>query len=222
MFNQIEADKLTIGQHIAHTANITAFTDSILMSIANEYIGVPDEEIHKLLKVLKLGFSDSTQIDILNYINRTNIIERCISKAVRITNGSAVCSLKLYKNPQGVAHEPFYVTDVLEYCNTFVVLDGLESMQSYVGKALVESVIDFIDVPILLQAGYLHYGDYVLENDENNPNIERLAEMYESLGFHRLNEKVGTYEDAISLMYSKKRFRSMVKKNLETKLVDHW
>ena len=131
MFNQIEADKLTIGQHIAHTANITSFTDDILMSIAEEYINVPEEYIHSLLKTLKLGFSASTRIDMLNYINKTSIIERCLTKAVRVTNGSAVCSLKLYKDPKDVAHEKFYITDVLGYCKNFVVLDGLESMQPY-------------------------------------------------------------------------------------------
>lgn len=204
MFNQIGADKLTIGQHIACTANLMTLTNDQLMILANEFIDVPDEEIHKLLKRLKLGFSASTQIGMLNFINRTNVIEKCISKAVRITNSSATCSLKLYKNPQGITHEPFYVTDVLGYCKEFVVLDGLESMQPYAGQSLVKSVIALIDVPILLQAGYLYYGDYVLETDKNNPKIERLAEMYESLGFHRLNEKVGEYEDAISLMYSRK------------------
>lgn len=204
MFNQIEADKLTIGQHIAHTANITAFTDDILMSIAEEYIKVPEEKIHKLLKALKLGFNASTRICMLNYINRTSIIERCISKAVRVTNGSAVCSLKLYKDPKDVANEPFYVKDVLCYCKNFVVLDGLESMQPYAGRSLLKLIIDLIDVPILLQAGYLHYGDYLLETDESNPNIERLAQMYESLGFHRLTGKVCEYENAITLMYSDK------------------
>lgn len=204
MFNQIEADKLTIGQHIAHTANITSFTDDILMSIAEEYINVPEEYIHSLLKTLKLGFSASTRIDMLNYINKTSIIERCITKAVRVTNGSAVCSLKLYKDPQDVAHEQFYITDVLGYCKNFVVLDGLESMQPYAGRSLLKSIIALVDAPILLQAGYLHYGDYVLETDASNPNIERLAEMYESLGFHRLTEKIGEYEDAITLMYSDK------------------
>lgn len=204
MFDQIKADKLTIGQHIAHTANIMSFTDDVLVSIANEYINVPDGQVHYLLKTLKLGFSASTRIGMLNYISKTDIIEDCITKAVRITNGSAVCSLKLYKNPQNIAHEPFFVTDVLHYCKEFVVLDGLESMQPYAGRSLIKSIIELIDVPILLQAGYLHYGDYLLETDESNPNIERLAQMYESLGFHRLTDKVCEYENAISLMYSDK------------------
>ena len=204
MFDQIKADKLTIGRHIAHTADIIPFTDDVLNSIANEYISVPDDQIHYLLKSLKIGFNVSTRIGMLNYISKTKIIKNCITRAVRITNGSAVCSLKLYKNPQDIAHEPFYVKDVLPYCKEFVVLDGLESMQPYAGRSLIKSVIALIDVPILLQAGYLHYGDYILETDDSNPNVERLAEMYESLGFHRLNEKVGEYEDAISLMYSEK------------------
>ena len=69
----------------------------------------------------------------------------------------------------------------VEFFRFFVVLDGLESMQPYAGRSLLKSIIALIDMPILLQAGYLHYGDYVLETDESNPNIERLAEMYERL-----------------------------------------
>ena len=56
-------------------------------------------------------------------------------------------------------------------------------------------------VPIILQAGFLHYGDYEVESPDI---LERLVAYYESLGFKDVNNKIGNYEEAVTMIYYNK------------------
>ena len=62
-----------------------------------------------------------------------------------------------------------------------------------------------MNVPIILEAGYLHYGDY--EVFSNNPDasdiIPDLVKYYESLGFKNVNNNVGHYEESVVMLYDK-------------------
>lgn len=120
-------------------------------------------------------------------------------------DGNALCNFHISANPVDFHRAPFYIRDYFgEYPNEeFVVeLDGLESISPGAGKFLVEKALGVLDnTPILLQAGFLHYGDY--ECEEGMERVEELVSFYESIGFENVNNQIEDYEESVMMLANK-------------------
>lgn len=210
-FNQHDADILTLGSHIARTMQLKSVANNFYAELAHKfcsYEGVTDQsEIHKMLKRLLIGNDDTLMIELVNFILQYEMYDTIVSKPIRITNWNAALTLTVFKNAKLLSHDkhPFYIKDFCYFCNTFVALDDVESVGYGEGKKLMSSVLSKIEVPMLGQAGFLHYGDYEIEARDviDSGVIDKLVAYYESLGFKNVNDHIGSYEDSVVMLYSK-------------------
>lgn len=210
-FNQYDADSLTLGYHITRTMQWDIVANGFYADIAHkfcDYIGVTGQsETHKLLKRLLIDNDNELMVELVNFLLQYETCATITSKPIRITNQRAALTLTVFKNAKLLGHEkyPFYITDFYYFCDTFVVLDGVESIGYLEGKRLLSSVLNEMVVPVLCQAGFLHYGDYEIEARDGIDSgvIDKLVAYYESLGFKNVNDRIGNYEDSVVMLYSK-------------------
>lgn len=182
----------------------------------SEYLMFPrkgelfDYEIHTVMKNLVSYRLTPQAIVFINYYK--DDIGHCnmekseeLMKNVMFLKDKALCNFHIYNLNQSKTRMPFHIRD---YCETFenedfvVELDGLESIEKGAGKALMEEVLyvfeEYIDIPVLLQAGFLHYGDYECEDDMKR--VKELTKFYESLGFENVNHTIGCYEESVMML----------------------
>lgn len=210
-FDQYDADILTLGYHIARTMQLKSVANDFYAELAHKfcsYEGVTDPSaVHKMLKRLLIGNDDTLMIELVNFILQYETNDTIVSKPIRITNWNAAFTLTVFKNAKLLSHDkyPFYITDFYYFCDTFVVLDGVESIGYGEGKKLLSSALNKIGVPVIGQAGFLHYGDYEIEARDGIDSgvIDKLVAYYESLGFKNVNDRIGNYEDSVVMLYSK-------------------
>ena len=133
------------------------------------------------------------------------------SKTIMYLSDRALCNFRITIKPWELSRANFHIRDYFEeYPNEkyAVELDGLESLEKGEGKALVREALFILqDVPVLLQAGFLHYGDY--ECDEGMERVEALAKFYESLGFENVNNTIGNYEESIMMLAHKDKIKEL-------------
>lgn len=138
-----------------------------------------------------------------------DICDNHYSKTIMYLSDRALCNLRITIKPWDLSHANFHIRDYFgEYPNEkyVVELDGLESLEKGEGKALVrETLFVLQDVPVLLQAGFLHYGDY--ECELGMERVEALAKFYESLGFENVNDTIGNYEESIMMLAHKDKIK---------------
>lgn len=132
-------------------------------------------------------------------------------KTIMYLSDRALCNLHIAIKPWELSHANFHIRDYFEeYPNEkyVVELDGLESLEKGEGKALVREALYVMgDIPVLVQAGFLHYGDY--ECDEGMERVERLAKFYESFGFENVNDTIGCYEESIMMLAHKDKIKEL-------------
>lgn len=95
------------------------------------------------------------------------------------------------------SHKPVYVREVSTILDKFVVIAYFESMDDKAGKKLLESVLNILkDVPVVVQAGYLYYGDEKSLEECNDLiyNLQDLRNLYSDFGFRNINQYVGNYQ----------------------------
>lgn len=102
-------------------------------------------------------------------------------------------------------NEPFYIKDMFQLCHHFIVIDNVESMGINACKNLMNWVLRQINIPILLQAGYLYYGEYETKNSSSNI-IKNLIHFYENLGFVNVNNYIGCYNESRVMLKADKEF----------------
>lgn len=168
----------------------------------------PDTVVKRLLT--KVGFSG---IEVFNFIQTDQIFQgvSCITDQLPISNANAHCTLQLYSNvdlsylkSQNKCYADYIIQMVQKY-ETFIVLDNLVSLKPGSGRELVQHIQSTLTYPIVLQAGFLKYGDYVtFKNTGNKCVIEKLVKYYESLGFKNVNSDMGYYREAVTMLYVSK------------------
>lgn len=131
-----------------------------------------------------------------------DIKDNHFSKTIMYLSDKALCKFNIVIPAWDLKHTPFHIRDYFEnYPNeNFVVeLDGLESIEKGEGKKLVQNALYAMEkVPILLQSGFLHYGDY--ECEEGMERVNKLVKFYESLGFENINDYIGNYEESVTMI----------------------
>lgn len=209
-FNQQDADMLTLGQHIAKTMQISDPSENeYYLQLANEFATERGIALHKFLKLLLVGNDPDTQIRLINFILDYDTSDRIISKPLVIRTCNAVCTVTVYKHfkPARDEHFPFFVSDFSGICDTFITINTLESSAPGAGKSLLVKIINTINVPIVIEAGFLHYGDYEIESrdDVDSGILKKLVSYYEDIGFVNINDSIGNYEESVAMMYDKSK-----------------
>lgn len=202
-----EADVLTLGYHIAHTMNLHQMDNDFFSKLAHRYIEQAHIDspvkLHTMTKQLLVGDGQHPTLELIDFILNYDTEEPIISEPIRLTNTGAFCEVTVFKNVSSLDSKdyPFYIADFCHYCDTFITVDNVESICHGAGSALLMRLTTDFTVPIILQAGFLHYGDYEVGSTDI---LERLVEYYESLGFKDVNNKIGNYEEAVTMIYYKK------------------
>lgn len=209
-FNQQDADLLTLGQYIDKTMQIDGLRENeCYLQLANEFTSEHGDALHKFLKLLLVGNNPDAQIRLINFILNYDTSDRIISKPIEIRTCNAVCTVTIYKNfkPACDEHFPFFVSDFSCIHDTFIAINTLESSAPNAGKSLLVKITDAINAPIVIEAGFLHYGDYEVESRDGVDSgiLEKLVCYYEKLGFVNINDSVGNYEEAVVMTYDKSK-----------------
>lgn len=209
-FNQQDADLLTLGQYIDKTMQFDGLGENErYLQLANEFTAEQGDALHKFLKLLLVGNNPDAQIRLINFILNYDTSDRIISNPIEIRTCDAVCTVTVYKNfkPARDEHFPFLVLDFSGICDTFIAINTLESSAPGAGKSLLVKIINTINVPIVIEAGFLHYGDYEIESrdDVDSGILEKLVGYYEKLGFVNINDSVGNYEESVAMVYNKSK-----------------
>lgn len=165
----------------------------------------PDTVVKKLLA--KVGFSS---VEVFNFIKDDQMFRGipCITDPLPVSHAYAHCTLQLYSNvdlnylkSQNKCYADYIIQMVQKY-GTFIVLDNLVSLKLGSGRELVQHIQNTLHYPIVLQVGFLKYGDYVtFQNTGNKWVIEKLVKYYESLGFKNVNNEMGCYREAVTMLY---------------------
>lgn len=132
-----------------------------------------------------------------------------VSQSIFVNNKYAQCSLKLFHNVNinylNDSKEDYeiYIKEITNKYNTFVVLDNFVSLKKGFGKKLIKKIQKQINCPIILQAGYLKYGDYAYaQQNKDFSCIKSLAKYYKKLGFKNINDNIGDYNESIVMIYN--------------------
>lgn len=207
VFNQQDADRLTLGHYIDGLMQTTEQSNEVYMELAAEFTRTEGDKLHKLVKNILVG-SSYDKLPVVRFILDHKTDETIISRQIELRCPGAVCAITLYKNLTATPDRklPFYVVDFTSYCSTFITIDRLESIAPGAGRSLINQVIHMVDVPILIQAGFLHYGDYEIEARDSVDSgvLDKLVPYYESIGFKNINDIIGNYEDSVVMLYSEK------------------
>lgn len=119
-----------------------------------------------------------------------------------IWDTNASCSLKFYPANLDYSKEAFYVADASYQLGDFAVIDCLESYSEGAGATLLNKIMNKLSLPIIIQAGFLHVGDY--ENyyaTEDFSQVAKLVELCKTLGFRDVNHVIGQYEESVIMLY---------------------
>ena len=210
--NQRKSDFITIGHLINELTHqqdedadygVGLYYCNYLKS--NGLDSYPDTVAKKLLA--KVGFST---VEVFNFIHNDQMFQdiSCITDPLPVSRAYAHCTLQLYSNvdlsflkSQNKCYADYIVQMVQKY-GTFIVLDNLVSLKPGSGRELVQNIQNTLHYPIVLQAGFLKYGDYVtFQNTGNKWVIEKLVKYYESLDFKNVNNEMGYYGEAVTMLY---------------------
>lgn len=186
-----------------------------------------DYEVHIIMKNLvtyrltphAIAFVYKYQ-DELSFKDEDAIIDNRFSKNVMYLSDKALCNFHITIQPHtNIQNVCMHIRDYFEQYpeeKIAVELDGLESLEKGKGKALVENALYVLeDVPVLLQAGFLHYGDY--ECEEGMERVEKLVKFYEFLGFENVNNKIGWYEESVMMLAHKDKIKELEEDIIENR-----
>lgn len=178
-----------------------------------------DYEVHNVMKQLvsyrltphAIAFAYKYQ-DRLPFKDEDAIKDCRFTKSVMYLSDKALCNFRITIQPRwNLKNVCMHARDYFErypYEKFVVEMDGIESIAPGEGKNLVTDALYVLnDVPVLLQAGFLHYGDY--ECDEGMDRVEKLTKFYELLGFENVNNEIGNYEESVMMLAHKDRIKEL-------------
>lgn len=204
-----KADYLSIGEIIAESLNIeTSSLETLGIEFCNYY-----DSSKSPRHILKLLNFDMIGEDILSFgLERNDVIN---SKTVKIRTHCAKLTFRIIKNASLLDKktEAMFIFDTANYCKEFVLLDGLESLGKGEGTKLVKEVLDVCyKTPVLIQAGYLYFGDYETMNEEDEPFkvVNNLVKLYKDIGFSDVNSVIGGYENSRIMLHADSKLISKI------------
>ena len=176
------------------------------------------KHLHQITKQLLVGSLRYIQLILIQFLLSDNFTTGFASKTIDLRTEDACCSVALYNiiDDFYLDNVPFYVYDFTEYCKKFVAIKKIESAAKDAGAKLINDLTGTVSVPIILEAGYLHYGDYEVfsNNLDAHDIVPDLVKYYESLGFKNVSNHVGHYEESVVMLYDKTNLFSEEPKNI--------
>lgn len=236
-FDQYTADLLTLGRYIADAANIKSCTNDDYTELAQKFFlyhlnssnagnlfqdilndDTFHKHLHQITKQLLVGSLRYIQLILIQFLLSDNFTTGFASKTIDLRTEDACCSVALYNiiDDFHLDNVPFYVYDFTEYCKKFVAIKKIESAAKGAAAKLLNELTGTMNVPIILEAGYLHYGDYEVfsNNLDAHDIVPDIVKYYESLGFKNVSNHIGHYEESVVMLYDKTNLFSEEPKNI--------
>lgn len=175
-------------------------------------------EIENPRHVFKMLRFDLLGLPVLSFGFNTGVAMDTKKISIRSEDGKAMAQARLVRGKLNDRdREPLFVLETFgEISDRFVLVDLLESMSENAGSNLLNDIVYVFNrrttkVPILIQAGWLYFGDYYQGIDVKT----RLVKFYEKLGFENLNGKF-SYSDSVIMMYGRENGNKISAGNAET------
>lgn len=212
---QLKANLMSIGNVLFHFIEKTEDDIKCLSNEEYESVGREFCELIKegysselemtrtILKELLQGTCYFTNLHAVKYLLNWDVC--IVSKPIRMQYKTATCKTTVYKEHDDIERgTPFYVRDAFGFYDKFCMLDGLISRSccGKDGQYLVFENYHITGVPVILQAGFLFYGEYELWNncEYDFDTITELVQYYENIGFINVNSVIGSYEDSVIML----------------------
>lgn len=227
--NNKKANHITVGYEVAKRLGLgeeySTHDERIMLSNAFcEWAGETDPR-----KVLKMIRFDLLGAEIISYglKMKDNIMNTGLI-TVRSNDGKARLKAKVISGVLG-DNEPLYVHDTFACISErFVVIDLLESMECGAGERLLGDFVKTVEkvggCPVVIQAGWVYYGDYCMGRVMHEEHIRSvLPSYYEKFGFENLNDFFGYNESTIMVLNKEsgdKWKRKQIEKIFVTQICD--
>lgn len=203
----LKADYLTIGKKLADTLSLIDDND-YLEKLGKDFCEFVNYDARRVLKWLNF---DTLGLQVLRFGMEREDVKN--SKTILIRSNESQVKARIINGYLGDSeHEPFFIQDMFCICKDFIVLDGLESMSAGAAKRQLEEVLSYINIPVIIQAGYLYYGDYetVDECKESYDLLDKLCEYYKGIGFVDVNKYIGCYDESVIMLKANPEFINKV------------
>lgn len=191
-----KAALLTMGKYIDSLQGNKITDNGSLMSLGESFL---KEQLNRDLRCNDVNWLMFGKMwdKVLRYCVSHDITTNWID----VTSDFAKCKVRyiICSKLSDIEHESFMVQDASEYLNSFIQVESLISISRGAGLQLLNRIYKkFTDVPILINAGYLYYGDYecINESSECYNLLDKLVKYYETAGFKDVNKYIGNYEES--------------------------
>lgn len=162
-------------------------------------------DTHHLVKQTLMQHFVKNQLVVINFLLTTDLLHEFISKPISVNCYAAVCTVQVCReyNGEHKIYDLFYIEDFSRFSSTFLAIDELYSVQEGAGAFVLRQILESVNVPVLLQAGYLYYGDYcrACNEDDMLSDLQELVKYYEDLGFRNVNDQIGHNCESITMLY---------------------
>lgn len=195
---------LTIGKRLSDILMLEN-DDSFFEEIGKDFCTfIKDKNSRRVLK--KLNF-DLLGMEILFFgLERKDVKN---TKMFLVRGNKSQFKARIINGKLGdINNEPFFIRDMFEICNHFIEIDGVESMSVNASKNQLNWILKQIDVPVIIQAGYLYYGDYVTSDKckEFYERLDKLCDFYKEIGFIDVNKWIGCYDESKIMLKANNKF----------------
>ncbi len=128
------------------------------------------------------------------------------TKWIEAVSGKAKCKVRyiVKENLAALYYESSLIIDACHYLKKFIYIESVLSVSNKEGLALLLKIKKLSkDIPILINAGYLFYGDYacINESEECYQRLDKLVKYYERIGFRDVNNFIGRYEESRTMIW---------------------
>lgn len=199
-----KADYITIGQYLTDIFNLSKEQD-FFERIGEEFcLFVKDKNTRRVLK--KLHF-DLLGMEILFFALERSDIKN--TKLFLIRRDKAQFKARIVNGEIGdIRNEPFFIQDMFQICNHFIEIDCVESMSINASRNQLNWILKQIEIPVIIQAGYLYYGDYATidECKESYELLDKVVNFYKSIGFIDVNNYIGCYDESRIMIKANEEF----------------
>ena len=190
-----KSDILTIGQYLCELYNIN--DSASYESVGQLFVDyVQDGTPHSIVKQLRFN---QIPYAVLSFAKEIRAVH---TNTITFDWGYAKMKVRLFRNYSGKPKGGIdtYILDFVQYSRTFLVIDSLESCKAGEGSRLLNNLLRYCDtenIPVVLKAGYLYYGDCATENRDQ---LDRLIAFYKKHGFIDVNSVVGCNSESVVMV----------------------
>lgn len=212
--DQHKADLLTIGHYLAELIGKPEIDDEFFEKLGKAFetfcrdqklVSYSYVDTHHLVKQTLMQHFVKNQLAVINFLLTTDLVHEFISKPITVHCYVAKCTVQVCReyNGEHKIYDPFYIEDFSRFSSTFLAIDELSSVQEGAGAFVLKKVLESVSVPVILEAGYLYYGDYckAIDEDDMLSGLQELVKYYEDLGFRNVNDQIGHNCGSITMLY---------------------